>query len=344
MPALDLKLGQQKVRLQKCITSPRFGSKTILVDDNWDFVELWLRRHKKKDALFFWRQARAFHDADQHLTKLSSPLTSYYSALNATKALLTAKGITYAPYHGLSGASNGNRVNLANEMVILQGTGVLPELCRLLGEGVNGERYSLKDLFYNLAYIHRAYCVTFGSVKELFVPISDAKFVRKEKSSECWFAATIHDKKYQHKGIMDSLRGLERDSGDPTKFVIRKKKRFAWIWGGNKKTNLESLRVEHQKVRSITNYIHGVTRLWYIKRTENLPSVIERSHLTLTLMALHRISEIARYDPRLLERHFNSQHNWLLSQFLERALVQFIDECSAEITGHDFMTPGYTAR
>lgn len=161
MPALDLKVGNQKARLQKCIKTPRFGSKTILVEDNWDFVELWLRRQKKKDALFFWRQARAFNDANGHLTKLSSPLTSYYSALNAAKALLTAKGVPYGPFHGLSGASTGSKVNLANEIVILRGSGVVPEICRYLGESVGGERHSLKDIFYNLAFIHRAYCVTF---------------------------------------------------------------------------------------------------------------------------------------------------------------------------------------
>jgi len=240
--------------------------------------------------------------------------------------------------------STGTKVNLANETIILKGAGVLPELCRLLGESVNGERYDLKVLFYNLSYIHRAYCVTFGSVKELFIPISDPKFVRKEQSSEAWFQAEIYDRKYQNNSILKTLRGFERDMGIADRYIVRKKKRFNWHWGGDKKANLESLRVAHQKVRGCTSYIHGLSRLWYLKRTENLPSVIERSQLTLTFMALHRISEIARYDPRLLERHFNSQHNWLLSQFLERALGQFIDECSAEITGHDFMMPGYSSR
>jgi hypothetical protein len=344
MPALDLKIGNQYVRLQKSVTAPHFGARTILVDDNWDFVELWLRRQKKTDALFFWRQARAFHLANSHLTKLSSPLTSYYCALNAAKALLTAKGVPYRAFHGLTGASIGDKSSLANEMIIIKGSGVLPELCRLLGESAGGERYNLKDIFYNLSYIHRAFCVTFKSHKELFIPISNARFVRKEKSSEAWFCATIADRKYQHSAILETLRGVERDLGSKENYVIRKKNRFRWVWGGGKAENIKALTAEHRKVREITSYIYGLSRLWYIKRTEKLPCLINRSNLTLTFMALHRISEIARYNPKSLEKHFNSQHNWLLSQFLERALMQFIDECSAEITGYDFMLPGYTSR
>jgi len=344
MPTIDLRVNYQKARLQKSVTNPRFGDKTILVDDNWDFVELWLRRHGKEEALFFWRQARAFHEADQHLTKLSSPLTSYYSALNAAKALLVSKGVAFQTHHGLTGSSSEGKASLAKEVVILKGGGILPALCQHLGESVNGERYSLKQIFYNLAFIHRAYCVTYRGSKELFVPISDPKFVRIEGSHDCWFSAVIADKKFQHHRIVAGLAGFEKDLGCTQAYTIRRKARFEWVWGGTKQRNLESLIAEHRKIRRFTYYIHGMTRLWYIKRTNAVQDIIPRSHLTLLLMALHRISEIARYEPRLLELHFSSHHNWLLSQFLERALEQFIDECSAEITGHEFMMPGYATR
>ena len=61
-------------------------------------------------------------------------------------------------------------------------------------------------------------------------------------------------------------------------------------------------------------------------------------------MGLHKLSELARYTPNILAKHFESQHNWLLSEFINLSLPQFIDEIAAELTGHEFMTPGYSPR
>jgi len=58
---------------------------------------------------------------------------------------------------------------------------------------------------------------------------------------------------------------------------------------------------------------------------------------------MHRLSELARYSPKSLANHFESRHNWLLSEFISTALYQFIDEISSEITGQEFMVPGIRA-
>jgi hypothetical protein len=108
--------------------------------------------------------------------------------------------------------------------------------------------------------------------------------------------------------------------------------------------NLDRLVAYHDKVRRSMYYIKGITRLWYLKREGSHQHRIERSSLTLTFMALHRLSELARYSPDALMRHFESRHNWLLSQFIVRGLEQFLDELAAEITGHDFMAPSYSTR
>jgi len=38
------------------------------------------------------------------------------------------------------------------------------------------------------------------------------------------------------------------------------------------------------------------------------------------------------------------QHNWLITEFIEAAPPQFIDEVSAEMTGEEFMVPGRASR
>src|ERR1041385_200349 len=140
MPFKPIKLNGRPLVLQKCIVQPNFGTRTILVDDKWDYVEMWLKRagmrKRNAQALLFWRQAQEFYEASKVLPKTSSPLTSYYSALNATKALLTVKGRTVGAHHGVDGASAANKTSLTGETVRLLTGGVLPELCRYLGEPV----------------------------------------------------------------------------------------------------------------------------------------------------------------------------------------------------------------
>jgi YaaC-like Protein len=91
-------------------------------------------------------------------------------------------------------------------------------------------------------------------------------------------------------------------------------------------------------------YIAGPQRLWYLKRGGNIQGIVSRSSMTMTFAAMHKLSELARYTPERLARHFECHHNWLLSEFIASAPAQFIDEISAEMTGQEFMMPGRASR
>jgi hypothetical protein len=345
MPADPLKFKRRTVRLQKCITHPDFGSRTILVEDQWDYVEMWLRRNGLDDALVFWRQAEEFSKASRDLPHTSSPLTNYYAALNATKALLMAKGVAHTPYHGLSGEHKGPKTSLEGELITTKAGGVFSALSTYLGEPAGADlKFTLKDILYNLPYIHRAYTVTFGSQPELFIPVSDPIFVRISGNSECYLRFVIPDSTYQHQAIIGAFKKYERDAGIKDAYVVRRKKRFTWNKTDSDKVNLDRLVAYHDTVRRSMYYIKGITRLWYLKKEGSLQHRIERSSLTLTFMALHRLSELARYNPDALMKHLESRYNWLLSQFIARGLEQYLDELAAEMTGHDFMAPSYSSR
>ena len=341
MTFVPLKMGTKELAFRKGTVAPSFGAPTVLVSDPWDYVELWIKREATKEALFFWQQARHFFGASLELPKTASPLTSYYCFLNASKALLAVKGIPVTEHHGVSGATQGEKVALANESVTFGKSGVLAGLCQYLGENT-GSTYTLKDIFYNLPYIHRAYTLTYGSQPELFFPVTNPRYVRKDGSSESWFCAEISDKKLQTEHTINKLPdGFERDMGLPKEWVIRRKKRFDWKRGkGERAANLARLRSYHQSTRADVQYIHGPMRLWYFKRGGVPTGAIARSPMTLTFAAMHRISSIARYQPLILAKHFDSKHNWLLSEFLATALHQFCDELASEITGQEFMIPG----
>jgi hypothetical protein len=342
MAFAPLRIGQKAVTVHKAHVAPDFGAKTVLVSDTWDYVEMWLKRHHKGDGLFYWQQARHFFGASVLLPKTSSPLTTYYCFLNAVKALLTVKGQVFKEVHGVGGERVGDRTSLANEIVKFQASGILSALCAYLGEPANGETASLKDLLYNLPYVHRAYALTYSSQQELFIPIAYPRFVKKDGSSEAWFCADITDPKFQNARTLKKLpSGYEREMGVTDCWMIRKKRRFDWKHGRAQAAgNITRLSEYHRKLRTDVVYIHGPARLWYLKRGGVNAGVIARSAMTMTFAIMHRLSELARYEPMLLARHFEVQHNWLLSEFLATALHHFIDEVSSELTGHDFMIPG----
>ncbi len=338
-----IRIKGKHISVHKSAINPDFTSRTVLVTDTWDYVDLWLKRRQRTDAVFYWEQARDFYLASKQLPKTSSPLNAYYCFLNAVKTLLIVNQSSFSETHGLDGRSSSSqkKASLQDEIVELKGGGVAPALCGYLKESAQPDSFCLKDILYNLVYIHRAYNLTFQSQPDIFIPLANARFVRKQGSDESWFCADITDPRYKNTFTLKKLsRSFEKDNGVKDAFVIRKKRRFRWKGKTAVSQNLEALKEYHRKLRRELFYIYGPNRLWYIKRTFGVQDLIDRSSLSLTLWAMHRLSELARYQPTILVKHFNSRHNWLLSEFIATAPVQFIDEISSEITGHEFMVPG----
>ena len=140
---------------------------------------------------------------------------------------MRGRSIPFRPTHGVTGETRGSKTSLSNETVTFQNSGILAELCHCLGEQSGASQYLLTDLLYNLPYIHRAYKLTYGSRPELFVPIVNPLFVRKESSTEAWFSAEIQDERYANQYTVKKLgSAFEHDQGVFDKFVIRLKTRF----------------------------------------------------------------------------------------------------------------------
>ncbi|WP_176523371.1 MULTISPECIES: YaaC family protein [Bacillus cereus group] len=338
-----LKINRRNLTIKKSFNEPNFIGKSVLVSDPWEYVEMWLRRHKDSDeAIFYWQQARQFYEATLNLPLTSAPLTSYYCFLNATKALLLVRKIEFSDMHGVSGYQKKSKLSLGNEMIIVQSGGILPALCKCLGDTIPSDDskciYSLKNLLRNLVYIHRTYCLTYTSEasKELFIPLEDVFFVKKDNSKECWFSAEI-DEKYATQHTLNKIDNcFERDVNFDEDFVVRFKKRTTW--SGNTTVETAKFINYHKKVRKNVQYIAGSSNRWYIKRT-NIEECIPLSPLSITFAAMHRLSELSRYEPITLSKHLNSQQNWLLSEFIKSAPYQFIHEIASEITGEEFLIP-----
>ena len=337
----EVKYRSRVLRPRKAITNPDFSSETVLVEDPWDYVDLWLKRKKHLKAREYWLQAREFAEAARALPPTSAPLPAYYCFLNATKCLLKVRGEDVSPDHGVSGSKEGPSISLDSERVNFKSGGVLAGLCRLLGEPTTKVEYSLRQALYNLPYIHRANSLTFTSMADLYIPIRNLRFVRIPKTTEAWLCADVEER-YNSRHTANKLPSTwEFDEGVTGKGTIRMKSRFKWdAKAPNSKANMKRLMQYHMKARKDISYIVGVTRLWYIKRGKIGEHYVNRSPMSLTFAAMHRLSELSRYDPLTLREHLNRRHNWLVSEFIKIAPRQFIDEVASEITGCDFLAPG----
>jgi hypothetical protein len=329
--------------MHKGIVTPDFRKEHVLSHDPWLYVELWLRRQKRQDSLSFWRQARRFAEASEKMPTEAAPLALYYCFLNATKALLTCHNTSHGDRHGVTGdRPEDARASLTNEIVTFQGGGVLPALCSYLGEAPGTQRYSLSDILWNIPFIHRAYVLTFRSKGELFIPLEKARYVKKPSSSECWFEAEVIPRfsdKRKLTSIPSSFEHFQRDG----KTIVRRKKRFRWFEGRSNATKVNkahnNLVTYHSGLRRVVVNIHGTRDLWYLKRITEGNPVAERHTVVLILAAMHRLSELARYDPNGLDKHLSGSANWLLSDFIAGALDQFVDQIATEITGCQFWPP-----
>lgn len=343
----ELCINSKCCELMKAVDSPKYGSKTILTDSCWEYVSLFLTRQSiagASDALFYWEQAHSFYLASKALPDNARPLTSYYCILNAAKALLRYKGCddNKLKNHGISSVREENsKTNIKEALTAVKGAGVLPELARYYGATIPTGHYSMADLLYNIPCVHRAYCITF-SKPEIFIPIFKPVFVRKENSNEAWIKFTVSGRYANTKALKSLPQKFERDLGIENDYVLRMKERFSWDIHKPVEERKKALGKYHEKVRKYIYYIYGESKLWYIKKeavgNEKLAWVPSS---VLIFCVYHWISELVRYNPKLFNKYMHLKQNWLLHEFINNALDQFVDEIGCEITGEDIMCTGY---
>jgi YaaC-like Protein len=338
MASHKLHIAGKSVKLHGCLISPDFRTARVLCSDPWDFVSLWLKREHQDDALFYWEQARHFYDASAALPALSAPLTSYYCFLNATKTLLSSKKQIFKETHGVGGRSALGHKSLANEIVDFQGSGILPALCKYLVEPDNaGKNFTLKDLLWQMPFIHRSYCLTYRGATELFIPLTSNGFFRREGSKEAWFQAEI-DRRYANAHTCRMIEpGFElfQEAG---KYLIRRKRRFRWS-GHDIENSIKQFIVYHKTIRRRVIPIYSSENRWYLKKSVTGHDKLQNSQLVLIFAAMHRLSELSRYDPIAFSGHFKVNHNWLLTEFIRMAPSQFLYGIASEITGLEFIRP-----
>lgn len=329
--------------MHKAIRHVDFEAESVLSNDPWAFVELWLKRNRKSEALSYWLQARRFADSAETACVESAPLPLYYSFLNATKTLLKVRAASHGDRHGVSGERPATaKAYLSNEKVTFLSGGVLAGLCAYLRDSSVKQEFNLRDLLWNIPFVHRAFHHTFVSYAELFIPIEQSCYVTRSDTREAWFEAEIV-RRYSDGRMLQSIPdSLETFDADGKKYV-RRKKRFRWLKGRSterqRRQALTRLGSYHSTTRRVVVPITGNRDLWYLKKNLANNPLSDRHLLTLIFAIMHRLSELSRYDPAGFDRHLCGSANWLLTEFIDHAQSQFIDQIASEITGFQFWQP-----
>ena len=348
-----IRMADRPVRFARATCAPEFEERRVIASSPWEFVSLWLRKNGHADAKAYWDQAKHFFESARELPAQSAPLPLYYSFLNATKALLEVKGIPYSPLHGVAGfdlrrSQAKAKIHIDNEGLKIKGAGVLPTLVQYFGEPEIATNYTLAEVFSNLAFIHRAYALSY-SKREIYLSIAFPRYVR-EANKQARFQADLpeeHCRGQIRNTLPAHFRAREltpqeaEDWGSESEWVVESVDTFGWS-GSRRATAADhaALKAFHKAIRLDVQYIAGVEPNWYIKRNLAGYRNIRRNNLTLMFMAMHRMSEIARYKPLELNRLLGGRRNWILYEFTRVAQNQFIDEIAAEITGYEISPAG----
>jgi hypothetical protein len=326
MPIVPIKINGRSIKPHKCIVDPTLSSRTVLTTSPWEFVELWLKRKRQAKALFFWNQAREFAKAASDLSIYSSPLLHYYSFMNAAKALLASKNISFNPYHGVTEYSiSSSQISLRSIGVKIKNQGIVPSLSSYLNETESSRTHTLQEIFFNLPYIHRTYCLTYPSQRDMFIPLKECEYVQDSTSKQVFFRAKLSaDFSSQHvlKILPPSLTFLSKNEKG---YYIRSVTTIQYSRPSRPvSADVQRLINLNTSIRKDIFYINGTQTLWYVKANiKSGPTKITRYPMTLTLAAMHRLSELCRYKPFELSSILDGQKNWLLSEFIQQSPGQF---------------------
>lgn len=343
----EITIKNKTCELMKAVNSPKYGSRTVLTDSCWEYASLFLKRQSTQgssDALFYWNQAHSFYLASLNLPDDATPLTSYYCILNATKALLRFKGVDESKLskHGISSVrDNTQKTNLKDAKTKIKGGGVLPELAKYYDCVLPVKEYSLFELMYNIPCVHRTFTITF-SKSEMYIPVEAPVLVKKDTSNKAWLKFEVTGRNANTKSLKSLPNVFERDYGYQERYILRIKKRFNWdIHTPIEKRKGEMLKY-HKHFRKYLYYIYGDSKLWYIKKQIKDNNILDNVAQPILIYAVfHWLSELVRYKPKLFHKYMKSKQNWLLHEFINKALDQFVDEIGCEITGNDIMCTGY---
>lgn len=365
-PMSELRYKGRTLWMMSPYTSANYSEKAILTKSTFNFVDAWLLKKKiageiTDEPLYYWRQAKNYYVESIDVKSEVKPLLNYYCCLNTVKCLISKNGIQVSNItHGV-GRQKATGTKLEDQIIDFLGTGALKLLRTHLGSDGGEGTYSLKSILYNIVAIHRAYTYTYPADRELFIPLKSLKYYKKDgldritvtldinkpgdlsqlNNIPSSFTLTTKTKEDWDKICGESSAERLRWAIAENKLYFRYKGEVEWTETSGEDDKVDALANLHKKTRPYFQYISADTPLWYLKISDNSnKDILNYSSLVLSYAAMHCLSEMVRYVPDTYAKLLDSECAWLITEFIEVGMDQFIDEIASEITGLNIMRSG----
>lgn len=365
-PMKELIFNNRTIWMMRPYQNVDYSERAILTKSIFNFVDAWLVRKQRVTGddkpLYFWRQAKHYYQVGIDLRAEVKPLVNYYCCLNAVKCLISLKSISVSSlYHGVKWIRS-NLADLSAQIIELKPDGALKLLRTILGADDGDNSYSAQELLYNLVVIQRAFTYTYPGNSDLFIPLDNLKFYKSDANDKISVAFEI--KKNQELSVLQNniptcfevvtksvadwnvIKTMTRN--DQIRWCHEHNKLFfkfdtdeAWDESetdSQKAVHISSL---HRKVRPYFQYINSDSPMWYLKKQIPGNTMIHNySSPVITFALMHCFSEMVRYEPYLFEELKKEDCAWLITEFIEVGMDQFIDEIAGEITEYNIMLSG----
>ena len=364
----ELRLNNRSLWMMRPYTNADYSQIVILTKSVFNFVEAWILKEvasgrlTDKKPLHYWHQAKHYYEVGTDLRSEVKPLMNYYCCLNTVKCLLSVLGQDVRNIkHGVSWEKSQN-INLDDQKIKFLGVGALKGLRTIIGKDDGEHTFSLKTLLYNLVVVHRAYVYTFDNEPEIFIPIKSLKFYYRGSTDKITIAFDLKKDielsvlktnipscfQFTTKSTSDWVKVRDLAIDEKLKWGIENDKIFFRYknekdWDESKPTPYKQtiLTKLHNTLRPYFQYIISDSPIWYLKKEDNLnPNILNYSSTVISYAIMHCLSEMVRYAPDLYKDFLESEYSWLISEFVEVGMDQFIDEIASQITGLNIMRSG----
>lgn len=347
----DYKYNDKPIKLWKVIHPVDLNLFRSIVSSPFKFVQFHIKTSKglskssKEEALLLWSQAEEFFNSANSMSAYSRPLSSYYCILNAVKTLLVVKGISFNPRHGVFGKKNASKQSLlTNELLTIEKDKIAGTFYKYLDNSHNSPvTYNLQELFYNLPFTHRAYLQIYKNQKDLIVPVESSRFSKINGEIRLTAKCLDENLTYQQKmsnftrGNLDFSLVKNNEKNVEKKYLVSRVICSAKLASSQVNKNIL---IAYPELRSSFVFIEGEKTLWYFRKSTSSRPARNRLPLPITIFAIsHKLSELSRYSPLKLKNHLESQHGWMLHEFIDNSLEQFIAYISCEICSKELAKP-----
>ena len=279
----------------------------------------------------FLNQAREYFTAVGGLSPVAKPLAAYYFMLNLTKAFLTASDpsltVSHHLRHGMTQAYEpGTNYSFNREAFRIKQAGVFRYLAEKTGMGhcwANNYELTLRELMPYLPDAYMLYADAYARTPRL-LPVDDVSVLFHGRTA--WLRAEVKPEVLkQHE--LSAPRLLEQAGvfGAHFKWVHTDRKETVTYesiqpltFGHRRSEVLPKLSEEFDRCLFATDRSFPGSRRYIVlsKRTQLL------SHEAVTFGVMHHLSNVVRYRPADAERILVGQHAWLLTSWVDRAVLR----------------------